>query len=72
LRSGIGPVVRPVAGDAGRQGTRDLLNAAAADQAAGGDGAAFTGAASQAFRDLFAGEIADAGSGDSLRLAAEA
>lgn len=59
-------------GDAARQGIRDLLNAAAADQAAGGDGSAYSNAANQAFRDLFAGEIGDAGFGDSLRLAEEA
>ena len=59
-------------GDAARQNIRDLVNAAGADQAAGGDGSAYSNAANQAFRDLFAGEISDAGFGDSMRLAEEA
>lgn len=59
-------------GDSARQVIRDLVNAAAADQAAGGDGSAYSNAANQAFRDMFAGEIGDAGFGDSLRLAEEA
>ncbi len=59
-------------GDSARQVIRDLVNAAAADQAAGGDGSAYSNAANQAFRDMFAGEIGDAGFEDSMRLAEEA
>jgi len=59
-------------GDSARQVIRDLVNAAAADQAAGGDGSSYSNAANQAFRDMFAGEIGDAGFEDSMRLAEEA
>lgn len=71
-RAGSKLAVLAQAGNAARQEIRDLLNAAAADQAAGGDGAAYSSAANQAFRDLFAGEITNAGFEESLRLAEEA
>lgn len=69
----VAKLAAPVqSGDTARQGIRDLLNAAAADQAAGGDGSTYSNAANQAFRDLFADEIVDAGFGDSMRLTEEA
>lgn len=60
------------AGSDSRQQIRDLLNAAAADVLAGGDGSTYLAEANQTFRDMFAGEISDAGFGDSMRLAEEA
>ncbi len=55
-----------------RQSVRDLINAAEADIAAGGDGQAYKDAASDAFNDLANSELPDADFGESMRLTEEA